>query len=123
MVTVSVSPAVSANTATIFRFLIHTCRDQLETKPPYSKEFSMPALNVLALILLIVGGLNWGLVGLFNFDLVAALFGGTVGDKSNLSRIVYGLVGLAALYGFVLIAPLTNPTVSDIRDADRRPRI
>ena len=83
----------------------------------------MPALNVLALILLIVGGLNWGLIGLFNFDLVAALFGGTVGDHSNLSRIVYGLVGLAALYGFALISPVTNPTLSDLRDTDRRPRM
>ena len=48
----------------------------------------------IALLLVIVGGLNWGLVGLFDFDLVAAIFG--VG--SALSRIVYILVGLAALY-------------------------
>ena len=60
----------------------------------------MPALNIIAMVLLIVGGLNWGLVGLFDFDLVAALFGGTVGTHSTLSRIVYGLVGLAALYLF-----------------------
>jgi hypothetical protein len=56
------------------------------------------ALDVIALILVIVGGLNWGLVGLFNFDLVATLFG----DMSAISRVVYGLVGLAALYTIYL---------------------
>lgn len=52
------------------------------------------ALDWIALVLVIVGGLNWGLVGIFNFDLVATIFG----DMSALSRIVYTLVGLAALY-------------------------
>ena len=79
----------------------------------------MPALNVIAMILLIVGGLNWGLVGLFNFDLVAALFGGTVGTHSTLSRIVYALVGLAALYGFALLAPLSGSTDADMRSTRR----
>ncbi|MHB0858609.1 MAG: DUF378 domain-containing protein [Anaerolineae bacterium] len=51
-------------------------------------------LDWVALILLIIGGLNWLLVGLFSFDLVAAIFG----ELSLLSRIVYILVGLAALY-------------------------
>lgn len=51
-------------------------------------------LDWIALILVIVGGLNWGLVGLMNLDLVAAIFG----EGSALSRIVYILVGLAALY-------------------------
>jgi len=54
----------------------------------------MNALDWIAVILVIVGGLNWGLVGLFKFDLVAAIFG----DMSLLSRIIYDLVGLAALY-------------------------
>ena len=49
-------------------------------------------LNPLTLVLLIVGGLNWGLVGLFGFDLVAAIFG----EASALSRIVYILVGISA---------------------------
>lgn len=52
------------------------------------------AFDWLALVLVIVGGLNWGLVGIFNFDLVATIFG----DMSALSRIVYALVGLAAVY-------------------------
>ncbi len=53
----------------------------------------MKALNVVTLVLLIVGGLNWGLVGLFNFDLVATIFG----EMSMLSRIVYVLVGVSAV--------------------------
>ena len=75
----------------------------------------MSALNIIAMILLIVGGLNWGLVGLFNFDLVAALFGGTVGTHSSLARVVYVLVGIAALYGFALLAPLSGSTTTDMR--------
>ena len=46
------------------------------------------------MVLLVVGGLNWGLVGLFNLDLVTTLFG----EMSGLSRIVYILVGVAAIY-------------------------
>jgi uncharacterized protein len=59
----------------------------------------MRKLNALAAILTIVGGLNWGLVGLFKFDLVAAVFGGMRFGEVNVgSRIVYALVGLSALY-------------------------
>ncbi len=54
----------------------------------------MKKLYKLALFLLVVGGLNWGLVGLFNFDLVAMLFGA----MSGLSRLVYSLVGASAVY-------------------------
>jgi len=54
----------------------------------------MKGLDVLTAVLLIVGGLNWGLVGALNFDLVAALFG----EASLLSRVVYTLVGLSAVY-------------------------
>lgn len=57
-------------------------------------------LDKLALLLAIVGGLNWGSIGLFRFDLVAALFGGS---DSLLSRIVYSLVGLAALWCITLL--------------------
>jgi uncharacterized membrane protein YuzA (DUF378 family) len=59
----------------------------------------MRKLNTLAAVLTIVGGLNWGLVGLFKFDLVAAIFGGMqFGEVNVASRIVYTLVGLSALY-------------------------
>ncbi len=57
----------------------------------------MPVINKITLLLLIVGGLNWGLVGLFGFDLVAALFG----EMSLLSRIVYALVGASALWQLI----------------------
>jgi uncharacterized membrane protein YuzA (DUF378 family) len=67
-------------------------------------EAPMKALNVTALILIIVGGINWGLVGLFEFDLVAAIFG----VMSWLSRLIYILVGLAALYAIVLLKPLMD---------------
>ena len=59
----------------------------------------MKVLNIITLVLLIVGGLNWGLVGLFGFDLVAAIFGA----MSPLSRIVYALVGLSALLQLVAL--------------------
>lgn len=51
----------------------------------------------LFLALAIVGALNWGLIGFFRFDLVAAIFGGTVGDSSPATRVIYALVGLAGL--------------------------
>ena len=54
----------------------------------------MKNLDVVAAVLLVVGGLNWGLVGIANFDLVATVFG----PMSSLSRTVYVLVGLAAIY-------------------------
>ena len=57
----------------------------------------MRIVNIVTLVLLIVGGLNWGLVGLFGFDLVAAIFG----EMSALSRLVYTLVGAAALLQLV----------------------
>ena len=59
---------------------------------------SKNVLDWLSLILLIIGGLNWGLVGLFGIDVVASL----LGPGSMPSRVVYVLVGLAALWGFVL---------------------
>ena len=55
-------------------------------------------LNAVAGALLVVGGLNWGLVALAEFDLVAWMFGEEFGTTNAASRIVYGLVGLAAIY-------------------------
>ena len=57
----------------------------------------MKAVNLVTLLLVIVGGLNWGLVGLFSFDLVAAIFG----SGSALSRFVYILVGVSAVWQLV----------------------
>jgi uncharacterized membrane protein YuzA (DUF378 family) len=57
-------------------------------------------LDIVAAALVLVGGLNWGLVGLAKFDLVAWIFGGMdFGETNAASRIVYALVGLAAVYG------------------------
>lgn len=59
----------------------------------------MKTLDILTAILLVVGGLNWGLVAVANFDLVAAVTGaGGFGNKNLLGAIVYGLVGFAAVY-------------------------
>lgn len=52
----------------------------------------------IPMVILVIGGLNWGLVGLFNFNLVSALFG----EMSALSRLIYVLVGLSALYTLYL---------------------
>ena len=57
-------------------------------------------MDILALILMIVGALNWGLVGVFQFDPVAAIFGGAA---SVVSRIVYSVVGLAGLWGITML--------------------
>lgn len=58
----------------------------------------MKKLDVLAAVLVVVGALNWGLVAIAKFDLVAALFGMRFGETSALTAVVYGLVGLAGLY-------------------------
>ncbi|MBU0614080.1 DUF378 domain-containing protein [Patescibacteria group bacterium] len=61
------------------------------------------SVGVISLTLVIIGGLNWGLVGLFDFDLVAYL----LGDMSTLARIVYTLVGAGALY-LAIMTPVKN---------------
>lgn len=58
----------------------------------------MKTLNIVTLVLVIIGGINWGLVGLAQFDLVAAIFGG---QDATLSRVVYVLVGLSALWQII----------------------
>lgn len=58
----------------------------------------MKTIDVLAAVLLVVGGLNWGLVGAAHFDLVATIFGLRFGETSAITSIVYLLVGVAALY-------------------------
>ncbi|MBZ9676700.1 DUF378 domain-containing protein [Mesorhizobium sp. ES1-1] len=74
----------------------------------------MRALNIITLLLIIVGGLNWLLVGLFQFDLVAAIFGG---QTAALARAVYILVGLSALWQLV---PLFRSFDSGETAAQRR---
>jgi uncharacterized membrane protein YuzA (DUF378 family) len=72
----------------------------------------MRKLDIVAATLVLVGGLNWGLVGVAKFDLVAWIFGGMdFGETNAASRTVYTLVGLAAVYG-----------VGSLVTAARRPR-
>ena len=75
-----------------------TPASQARFSPTSSPASALHAVGWVALVLMIVGSLNWGLVGVANFDLVAAIFG----QGSLLSRIVYALVGLAGLYGIAL---------------------
>jgi uncharacterized membrane protein YuzA (DUF378 family) len=72
--------------------------------PIETRREHMKALNALAIALVIVGGLNWGLVALAEFDLVAWLVGEDFGQTNVASRVIYGLVGLAAVYGIAQIA-------------------
>jgi uncharacterized membrane protein YuzA (DUF378 family) len=64
----------------------------------------MKVLNVLAATLLVVGGINWGLVALAEFDLVAWVVGLEFGEPHAVSRIIYGLVGISAVYLAIQLA-------------------
>ena len=71
----------------------------------------MRKLDVAAAALVLIGGLNWGLVALAKFDLVAWIFGMEFGETNAASRVVYGLVGLAAVYGIgALLTPRRTST-------------
>lgn len=59
----------------------------------------MKVIDKIALVLIIIGAINWGLIGLFNFNLVSTIFG----DMTIISRIIYGLVGLSGLWGIKLL--------------------
>ena len=67
----------------------------------------MHMLNIVTLVLIIIGGLNWLLVGLFQYDLVAALFGG---QGATLARVIYVLVGVSAIWQLV---PLSRILAGD----------
>jgi len=66
---------------------------------PPERYFILRTINLVTLILLIVGGLNWGLVGLLDFNLVATIFG----DQTAVSRIVYSLVGASAIWQLIAL--------------------
>ena len=65
---------------------------------------SSKGIDFIALVLLIIGGINWGLIGFLKFDLVAFLFG----QMTWISRIVYALVGLSALYSITLFGRIRD---------------
>lgn len=62
----------------------------------------MKIIGVIAFLLVVIGGLNWGLVGLFNLDVIATIFGGA---SSAISRIIYVLIGLSALWVLFTMFP------------------
>ena len=88
--------------------------DRKRSRPERSGigEFLMRSLNIITLTLVILGALNWGLMGLFQLDVVATLF---AGPQSTLSRILYILVGLAGLYQMV---PLINALTGEPKDVE-----
>jgi uncharacterized membrane protein YuzA (DUF378 family) len=64
----------------------------------------MGAFDWLAMVLMVVGGINWGLVGLMNIDLVATVFG----DSTTAARVVYAVIGLAALYSVYTLSRMAS---------------
>lgn len=78
------------------------------------KKGGFYGMDRLALILVIVGALNWLLVGLFQYDLVAAIFGG---QYSLLSRLIYTLVGVAGIWSVSLL--FRDREKAEVRDKDR----
>ncbi len=80
----------------------------------------LKALETVSLTLLIVGGINWGLVGLFQVDLVASIFGGAY---TAMSRFVYGLIGAAAILEIIILSSSRSEIVDSSRvQAERKPR-
>ncbi|MCG3152894.1 MAG: hypothetical protein GEEBNDBF_02199 [bacterium] len=68
----------------------------------------MKTLDIVALVLIVVGAVNWGLVGLAQFDLVATIAGTSFGNVNAFSTIVYSLVALAGIYSATRIPALTS---------------
>jgi uncharacterized membrane protein YuzA (DUF378 family) len=75
----------------------------------------MRKLDVVAIALVIVGALNWGLVAIAEFDLVAELFGLSFGETNAMTRIVYGLVGVSGVYVAARAGALLRGTTSKHR--------
>src|SRR3954465_1154783 len=94
-----------------------TVRSVVPEQHLYRRYIDMKPLDLLAGALLIVGGLNWGLVALAEFDLVAWVFGEDFGTTNAASRLVYGLVGLSAVYAIASVLSRRTRSTST-----RRPR-
>ncbi|KAB2332989.1 DUF378 domain-containing protein [Bacillus mesophilum] len=78
----------------------------------------MSTIQRIALVLTIIGAINWGLIGFFQFDLVAAIFGG---QNAALSRIIYGLVGIAGLINLgLLFKPSEEVERAPVTDSNNR---
>jgi uncharacterized protein len=83
----------------------------LKLKSLIKGDVFMRTLDAIALLLVIIGAVNWGLIGFFQFDLVAALFG----EMSAISRVIYALVGIAGLYAISFYAKDRDRTTSEQR--------
>ena len=87
---------------------IYQKKSNNNTEQKNNKKTTNPIMNALALILVIIGAINWGSIGLFGLDLVGALFGG---QMTVLSRIIFTIVGLAGLWSisfFFSDSPIVN---------------
>jgi uncharacterized membrane protein YuzA (DUF378 family) len=82
----------------------------LYTNWTHEKEILMKKLDAVAGVLVIVGALNWGLVAIAEFDLVAAIFGLDFGETNAVTRIVYGLVGLSGVWLATRVPALAGHT-------------
>lgn len=85
--------------------------------------FKTPHLNPLewlSAIVLIIGGINWGLVGLFEFDLVAEIFGETFGTTNAITRTVYIIVGASAVYTLLGLLRMEAMTTREQRDMEQQ---
>ncbi len=69
--------------------------------------------DITALTIIIIGAINWGLIGFFQFDLIAVLFGGM---SSVISRIIYAIVGLCGLYGLTMYSRISDRKLSEQRN-------
>ena len=95
---------------------MHTC-SRMETR---TTKNTTDIITKVLMILAIIGAVNWGLIGFFNFNLVDAIFGGgSAEETSGASRIVYALVGLAGLAALVLLPKLHAAPFGRGRLADR----
>ncbi len=74
----------------------------------------MAVIDTIALILVIIGGINWGSIGIFGVDFVAAIFGG---QAAPFSRVIYTLVGLGALWSIILLFKDKTPVSSQTHHA------
>ena len=98
----SISSSISNNTAD--KSTNRTAYQSTNSTTTRSTVRSMSAMDWIAMTLLFVGGVNWGLIGLFNFNLVAFIFG----EMTTISRLIYVLVGLAALYSIYTASKMGN---------------
>src|SRR5215207_8146026 len=107
---------LSAKDATIRTPHSHSMETIMTTAVDRSSNTAASTIGWIAFALLVIGGLNWGLIGLFDFDLVAALFG----EMSPLSRAIYTLVGISAVYcAFAIPALRRRDAATHQADAHR----